>query len=181
VYDISAMTAEDAEALLRGAGGEACVRLYRRADGRLLTADCVVGSRRRRRRRAVASVMGGGLLGAGAVLAFERTRPPPVLMEEPPAVMTGAVAYTEPPPPTTSTTTPGTPTVPPHVTGGAPRAFTPQDQLDAELAHVRGLLDKRDRASDPQGRRAVEVEIRAASQRVLQLSKPAGAAGAAGR
>ncbi len=80
VYNIASMTAEDAETFLRGAGGEACLRIYRRADGTVLTADCAVGVRRRRRRRAVASVVGGGLVAAGALLAFEKTRPPaPVL------------------------------------------------------------------------------------------------------
>jgi hypothetical protein len=51
VFNISAMTRSEAEALL---GGEICVRLYRRADGTVLTSDCPVGleikAMRRRRR-----------------------------------------------------------------------------------------------------------------------------------
>lgn len=39
VYDLSAMRTAEAEALL-GRDGEACVRLRRRADGRVVTADC---------------------------------------------------------------------------------------------------------------------------------------------
>ena len=50
VYDLSALTADAAEALLRERGEGLCVRLFRRADGTVLTADCPVGGRRRRRR-----------------------------------------------------------------------------------------------------------------------------------
>jgi hypothetical protein len=50
VHDLSAMTRDDAEALLRAAGqGRVCVRLFRRADGRVLTRDCPVGLRQKLR------------------------------------------------------------------------------------------------------------------------------------
>lgn len=50
VHDLSAMTREQAEDVLRGAGkGRVCVRLFRRADGRVLTRDCPVGWRRQLR------------------------------------------------------------------------------------------------------------------------------------
>ncbi|MCE9572430.1 MAG: hypothetical protein K8W52_04675 [Deltaproteobacteria bacterium] len=67
VYDLSAMTAVEAEALLAGPGEAPCLRLYRRPDGTVLTSDCPIGSRRRRRNRwaivgvavaAVASLLG---------------------------------------------------------------------------------------------------------------------------
>jgi len=67
VYDLSAMTAAEAEALLAGPGEAPCLRLYRRPDGTVLTSDCPTGSRRRRRNRwaivgvavaAVASLLG---------------------------------------------------------------------------------------------------------------------------
>jgi hypothetical protein len=58
VHDLSAMTTAEAEQLLRRAGeGRVCVRLFRRADGTVLTKDCPVGFRARVRRawaRAVA-------------------------------------------------------------------------------------------------------------------------------
>ncbi len=51
VYNISAMTAEEATTLILGREGRLCVRIYRRNDGTVLTADCPVGPRSRPRRR----------------------------------------------------------------------------------------------------------------------------------
>jgi hypothetical protein len=45
VFNLSAMTRRDAEALLKETNGNLCTRLYRRADGTVLTADCPVGLR----------------------------------------------------------------------------------------------------------------------------------------
>jgi hypothetical protein len=42
VYNLSALTRRDAEALLRRTNGDLCTQLYRRADGTVLTADCPV-------------------------------------------------------------------------------------------------------------------------------------------
>ncbi len=61
-----------------------------------------------------------------------------------------------------------------HVTGGAAPPISREMRLEAQLAHVRSLLDRRARTTDPEKRRGVEAEIRAASQRVVQLSPPAG-------
>jgi hypothetical protein len=56
VFDLSAMTTAEAKELLGDPGNLPCVRLYRRPDGRVMTADCPVGLRtriwRRLRRRA---------------------------------------------------------------------------------------------------------------------------------
>jgi hypothetical protein len=43
VYNLSAMKREEAEALLMSTEGRLCVRLYRRADGTIITQDCPVG------------------------------------------------------------------------------------------------------------------------------------------
>jgi hypothetical protein len=51
VYNLSAMTADEAAALFREREGRICVRLYRRRDGTVLTADCPVGRAKRFRRR----------------------------------------------------------------------------------------------------------------------------------
>jgi hypothetical protein len=51
VYNLSAMTADAAAALFREREGRICVRLYRRRDGTVLTADCPVGRAKRFRRR----------------------------------------------------------------------------------------------------------------------------------
>jgi hypothetical protein len=50
VYDISQMTRTQAQALIAGTEGRICARLFRRADGTVLTKDCPVGLRAWRRR-----------------------------------------------------------------------------------------------------------------------------------
>jgi hypothetical protein len=67
VYNLSAMTRDEAEAFLRERTGEVCVRLYRRADGTVITSDCPVGVRRKRRRHLAVLAVGGGVLAAAAL------------------------------------------------------------------------------------------------------------------
>jgi hypothetical protein len=50
VYDFSQMTRVEAEALVSHTEGRICGRLFRRADGKILTKDCPVGLRAFRRR-----------------------------------------------------------------------------------------------------------------------------------
>lgn len=50
VYNISEMTRPQAESLIARTEGRICARLYRRADGTVLTKDCPVGLRALRRR-----------------------------------------------------------------------------------------------------------------------------------
>jgi hypothetical protein len=50
VYNIAEMTRGQAEALMARTEGRICARLYRRADGTILTKDCPVGLRAFRRR-----------------------------------------------------------------------------------------------------------------------------------
>ena len=45
VYNLSAMTSDEAQALFEEKEGRLCVRFYRRADGTMLTQDCPVGLR----------------------------------------------------------------------------------------------------------------------------------------
>lgn len=70
VYNLSAMSADEAAALVQGAEGRLCVRLYQRADGTVITQDCPVGLRLlrirtvralRRIAAAVALLVSGGL------------------------------------------------------------------------------------------------------------------------
>ncbi len=75
VYNISGMTAAEAEQLLASREGRLCVRYYRRKDGTVLTKDCPVGLAALRRRMArVASAVAGLVIGAfagtGATLAL---------------------------------------------------------------------------------------------------------------
>ncbi len=174
VYNIASMTAEEAETFLRGAAGDACLRIYRRADGTVLTADCPVGARRRRRRRAVTSLVGGGLVAAGALVAFAKSRP---AVQAPVPIAGTMVLAPDPVEPTEPPVEPPPPAVSasarPYTHFAGKRApMNPQAQLDAELSHVRVLLDQRTRTTDPAKRRAVEAQIRAASQLVLDLSPP---------
>ncbi|MBI3272884.1 MAG: hypothetical protein HYZ53_28105 [Planctomycetes bacterium] len=52
VYNLSAMTREEAQALVGAKEGRRCIRFFRRPDGTLLTRDCPYGWRAIRRRLA---------------------------------------------------------------------------------------------------------------------------------
>jgi hypothetical protein len=164
VYNLASMTAEEAEGFLRGVAGEVCIRVFRRADGTVLTSDCPVGVRRRRRRRAVASVVGGGLITAGALVATARLRPP--VAAEAPALVT-IHALPEP------TETAPTVVAPRDITpmGGAAPLPNKELRIQAEMAHVRTVLERRAKMRDPVELRAAEAEIKAARERIAAISK----------
>lgn len=50
VYNISMLTTSEVEKLILGREGRLCIRMYRRADGTILTKDCPVGLRALRKR-----------------------------------------------------------------------------------------------------------------------------------
>lgn len=52
VYNISEMTRSEAETFIRNAEGRICARIYRRADGTMITRDCPVGLRAYRKKAA---------------------------------------------------------------------------------------------------------------------------------
>jgi hypothetical protein len=71
VYNIAAMEKKEAEAFISEKEGRVCVRLFRRPDGKLITADCPVGKVRKRRRRigiaaAIALLFGGSARAAAS-------------------------------------------------------------------------------------------------------------------
>jgi hypothetical protein len=77
VYNLSAMTRDQAESVIAGTEGRLCVRFYRRKDGSILTQDCPVGLRAIRQRasrirRAVLSALFGFLAGIGGTTAVNR-------------------------------------------------------------------------------------------------------------
>jgi hypothetical protein len=74
VFNLSAMTRRDAEALIKETNGNLCARLYRRADGTVLTEDCPVGVRVKiaRVRRRVAWAITGAL---GFATAWGQNKP----------------------------------------------------------------------------------------------------------
>lgn len=100
VYNLSAMTRDAAETLLRAKEGKLCVRFYRRADGTILTADCPVGVRRKRV-QLVAAAGAMTALAAGAAAMFTRMGAPQPVPPSVHMVQGGAVAM-----PTVETTPP---------------------------------------------------------------------------
>ena len=111
VYNLSAMSRDEGEALVREKEGRLCVRLYQRADGTVITNDCPVGVRRARlRARVWASVSGAaasvalvlglfGGRGARADLTVDGKKPTGNKPEVNVRVMGGAVAVHTPPSP----------------------------------------------------------------------------------
>jgi hypothetical protein len=73
VYNLSAMPRQEAEALLADRAG-ICVRLYKRADGTVLTEDCPVGVKRRRRVRLAIATVGGGIMAAATAAMMQPSR-----------------------------------------------------------------------------------------------------------
>lgn len=69
VYNISAMTRDEAEALIIEHEGELCVRYFRRADGTIMLKDCAIGAKRQRRRRWV--VAGAAITFAGSLIGYK--------------------------------------------------------------------------------------------------------------
>jgi len=176
VYNVSGMGAEEAEELLRTRVAEACVRLYRRADGTVLTADCPVGVRRRRsRRRVIAAVAGGGLAMSAALFGSQRQPPPVAPIMPSPVAATPAVDPTAPVltamPADTAVPQPPRHAAPPrHLAGGAPR-LSPHARVEAEMANVRRLLEKHAKMTSPAELRSVENELRASRERIANLEK----------
>lgn len=91
VFNLSAMARDEAERFLVENTG-ACLRLYRRPDGTVLTSDCPVGSRQKRRlailrgAAAVALSVAAGTAAAAAAKAIFAP-PPDVRSEEGQATM----------------------------------------------------------------------------------------------
>jgi hypothetical protein len=108
VYNLSAMPRDEAERLLAEHGASICVRLYKRADGTVMTSDCPVGVKRRRRRRAIVAVVGAGAMAATAAAAFAATwtqgkppiaEPTPMMGAVAPVMGTAEPVVPAPPPP----------------------------------------------------------------------------------
>lgn len=66
VYELSDMSTEQVEAfLLSRSGLRTCVRFYQRADGTVLTSDCIVGKGKKRRQR-ITRAFGAAAISASA-------------------------------------------------------------------------------------------------------------------
>jgi hypothetical protein len=78
VHDLSAMTRDEAETFLETHldADDACVRLYRRPDGRVLTSECVQGARNRHARRVAVGVAAGLCAAFAGTLALASVHVP---------------------------------------------------------------------------------------------------------
>ncbi|HBQ15524.1 MAG: hypothetical protein RLP09_43865 [Sandaracinaceae bacterium] len=77
VYDFAGLTALEATRLVLESEGALCARLFRRKDGKLLTADCGPGRRRHRRRLTVLGAAAAAVTGAVAVTGGFASPAPP--------------------------------------------------------------------------------------------------------
>ena len=111
VYDLSAMTRPEAQALIFATEGNLCAQFYRRADGTILTRDCPIGllqADARLRGRTVLTWHFASLLTlCGALLSGALA----MSSEPPPVAVPGGISFTPPPRPhpaphPTSKTTP---------------------------------------------------------------------------
>jgi len=82
VFNLSAMSREEAELLMLEKEGNLCIRLYRRKDGTVLTQDCPVGVRKKRLRLVGVLAIGGGLAATAAGFAASRQVVPSATMGE---------------------------------------------------------------------------------------------------
>ncbi|GJQ30058.1 MAG: hypothetical protein HBSAPP03_19420 [Phycisphaerae bacterium] len=83
VYNVTAMTRDEAERLIVAREGRACLRLYRRADGTVLTADCPVGLARVRARAArLALRTVAAVLAVVTAVVMSRTRATTVNLDQ---------------------------------------------------------------------------------------------------
>jgi len=80
VFNLSAMTREDAEALIVTRAGNLCARYYQRQDGTILLADCSVGVAQKRKRRVIAAGAAMLLAGGGAAAWLLKHREPEYTM-----------------------------------------------------------------------------------------------------
>ena len=103
VFNLSAMTREEAEQLLRDKNGDLCARYFRRADGTIMTQDCPVGQRTKRRVVAVVAGAMATLTGVAAYRAFAEHEMGAVKgkIALPPdhQAIQGGVSMPDPPPP----------------------------------------------------------------------------------
>lgn len=138
VYNLSALTRDEAEALIVEKEGKLCVRYFQRADGTILLKDCQVGVKRRRRRRWMAVGVAASL--AGSVFGYTRTRERPLLVmgavrapDVAPQTV-GRAHFAEPPeqPVKVMGKLAVPPPEPPRPTMGLPR-WTPPADLDKQL------------------------------------------------
>ena len=105
VYDFSKMTAAEGMALIREKEGKICGRLWRRADGTVITADCPVGARTLLARREAKLPLAAAALAALSLSTLAcapkmkpQATPSPAPTPRPQATMTTTFDYSGPVP-----------------------------------------------------------------------------------
>ncbi|APR88002.1 hypothetical protein A7982_13351 [Minicystis rosea] len=170
VHNLAGMTREEAEAFLGGVVGEVCLRIYRRADGTVLTSDCPVGVQKKRRRLAlVSAVVGGAVASSSAFLMMHPAASPPVGCRMPPA----SSSVTEAPVVTAAPVESAAPAEPRHhvVPAGVAPPPNVNRQLSYQTQELSRLLDQRAKTTDPAKRRDIESRIRDVQQTISRLQK----------
>lgn len=127
VYNLSAMTRAQIGSLVREKEGKFCGRFYRRADGRLLTADCPSRLRRMRERLA-------GIGGALCALLFSLAGCSPRQTTSAPTHTTGRALMGDVAVPTTACTTNPTPAIMGKIALPAPSPATNPPVLMGEIS-----------------------------------------------
>ena len=94
VFNLSAMTRDEAQALITEKAGKLCARYYQRADGTILLADCTVGAKQQRGRRLIAAGAAALLAGAAGVTAYARATGHEA---SPPGTVMGGIGRVSPP------------------------------------------------------------------------------------
>lgn len=122
VHNLSELTRDQAETFLQNVTESACVRIYQRADGTVLTSDCPVGVQKKRVKRLFLATVGAGLAVAAGAVAFWA-------WEE--ATMMGSVAggIQAPVPPTTEPQAPPAPTFATPPTGRVMMGVAPTSSV----------------------------------------------------
>ncbi len=131
VFNLSGMTAADAEELLAAHGTSLCVRFYRRPDGTVMTADCPVGRGHARKQTIVAAALAGGVAAVTSGLAVAAALS---ISEAEPCVSVPAAIV--------ETSTMGTPALPPDLLpvemGDPDFAPDPPEQGKIAYPEIRG-------------------------------------------
>ncbi len=123
VYDLSAMTRDEAEVFLATRGATACVRFFRRDDGTVRTSDCPVGVRKKRVRLAILSAAGAGMLATAATTSLAATQEKPACRARGPSTEMAPGPF---PPTPTATESPGKRPEGTWVMGARARAVPPE-------------------------------------------------------
>lgn len=96
VYNLSAMSEREAEELILAREGRLCVRLFKRADGTVITEDCPRGLEKVRQRMKVVLGAAAGML--AAVLGWQVFQPSGQCSTQGPGVRGGIRSVLVPPP-----------------------------------------------------------------------------------